>query len=78
MEAILPNSITQLVIGIAAAIGMVAVSISTIGSAVAQLTVEQTEVPAKRVLTNRDEPPLSETDFRLSDHQQLRRIFLGH
>jgi hypothetical protein len=76
MEAIMPNSITQLVIGVAAAIGMVAISVSTVGSAVAQSTVEQTEAPAKKVLTNRDDPPLSETDFRLSDHQQPRRIFL--
>jgi hypothetical protein len=75
MEAIMPNSITKSVIGIVAAAGTLAVSIGTIGSAVAQSTLEQNQAQAQRVLTNRDEGQSSEID-RLSDYQQLRRIFL--
>jgi hypothetical protein len=72
MEAIMPSSITQLVIGTAVAIGMAVVGVSVIGSAAA---VEQAQVNAPQILVNRDESPLSEEDARLADRQQLRRIF---
>ena len=69
--------ITQLVIGIAAAIAMVAVSVSAIGNdAVAQSTLEQMQPSPKGGLTNRYETQSSELDFRLGDHQQLKRILL--
>ena len=69
--------ITQLVIGISAAIGMAAVSFSPIGNdAAAQSTVEQTQASPKGGLTNRYETQSSELDFRLGDHQQLKRILL--
>jgi hypothetical protein len=71
----MPSVITQLVIGIVAAIGMAAVSISAIGHATAQSAREQIQTPPKGDLTNRYEPQSSELDFRLSDHQQLRRMF---
>ena len=76
MEAIMPSSITQLVIGIAVAIGIAVVSVGAIGSTVAQSPIEKAQLTAQEALTNRPEPPLSETDFRLSDRQQLRIHFL--
>jgi hypothetical protein len=78
MEAIMPSSISQLIIGMAVAGAMAVASVIAIGSAVAQSTVEQAQVIAQEALTNRHESPLSETDFRLADRQQLRKIFLGH
>jgi altronate dehydratase len=61
----MPNSITQLIVGAAVAFA----SLSIIGSAPA---VGQTE----RILVNQDEPLLlSETNGRIEDHQQLRRLF---
>jgi hypothetical protein len=75
MEAIMPNSITKSVIGIVAVAGTLVVGIGTIESAVAQSTLEQNQAQSQRVLTNRDEGQTSEID-RLSDYQQLRRIFL--
>ncbi len=56
------SSITQLIIGTAVAMSVVAVSAS--GSAVAQSPVE---VIGQEALTNRYGSPFSETDFRLSD-----------
>jgi hypothetical protein len=77
MEATMPSSITQLVIGIAAAIGMAAVSVGAIGNdTAAQSTVEQTQASPKGGLTKRYETRSSELDFRLGDHQQLKRILL--
>ena len=73
----MPSSITQLVIGIAVAIGIAVVSVGAIGSSVAQSPIEKTQLTAQEALTNRPEPPLSETDFRLSDRQQLRIHFLN-
>ena len=67
--------IKQLVIGIAAAIA--AVGVSAIGNdAVAQSTGEQTQTSPKGGLTNRYETQSSELDFRLGDHQQLKRMLL--
>jgi hypothetical protein len=66
-EAIMRNpSITQLIIGTAFAVGMSVIAIS----AVAQSSVE----PTQEVLTNRS-TPVSETEFRLSDHQQFKGYF---
>jgi hypothetical protein len=76
MEAIMPSSSTQLIIGIAVAIGIAAVNVGPIRSAGAQ---HPWEIPAQEVLSNKPETQLSETDFRLSDRQQLRIHFLdGH
>jgi len=62
----MPNSITQLVIGTAVALAVV----TALGSSSA---VGQTE----RILVNQDEPSVvSETDARIEDYQQLRRLFL--
>ena len=61
------SSITQLIIGTAVAVGISVIAIS----AVAQSPVE----PTQQVLTNRS-TPISETEFRLSDRQQLKAYFL--
>jgi altronate dehydratase len=61
----MPSSITQLIVGTAVAFA----ALSIIGSAPA---VGQTE----RILINQDEPLLlSETNGRIENHQQLRRLF---
>ena len=72
------NSITQLVIGTALASAMAFAGVSLIGSAVAQSPVEQANVIAQETLTNRHVSPVSETDFRFGDHQQLKKLFLGN
>ena len=64
----LNSSITQLIIGTAVMVGMSVIAIS----AVAQSPVEATQ----EALTNRSTSPSSETEFRLSDHQQLKGYFL--
>ena len=59
MEATMPSSITQLVIGIAAAIGMAAVSVGAIGNdTAAQSTVEQTQASAKGASSTVTKPSL--------------------
>ena len=63
------TSITQLII--AAVVATV-----TAGGAVAQPLAEQAPAVPRESLPNRHEPPFSETDFRLGDHQQLRGYFL--
>ncbi len=68
----MPRSIMQLFIGITVAIGFAVVGVSAIGSAVAQSPFEQA-----KSTTNREESPVSETDFRIGDHQQLRNIFFS-
>jgi hypothetical protein len=55
---------------------MSVVAVGAIGSAVAQSSVEPTQVIGQEALVNRYGAPLSETDFRLSDRQQLRGYFL--
>jgi hypothetical protein len=70
----MPCKITQLLIGVGVGIAISVASISVIGIAVAQSPLEH--AIAQEVLTNRYEPPTSETDFRFGDHQQLRKLFL--
>ena len=74
----MPTSITQFVTGMVVAAGIAAASIGVVGGAVAQSTDARAQVIAQEALTNRRESPTSETDFRLADRQQLRKILLGH
>jgi hypothetical protein len=53
MEAIMLSSITQLVIGIAVAIGIAVVSVGAIGSAVAQSPIEKAPLTAPTDLNPR-------------------------
>jgi hypothetical protein len=66
------SGITRLIIGMAVAAGMSGVAISAIGGAVAQSSGQ----PRQETLTNRATFPISETEFRLSDRQQLKGYFL--
>ena len=66
------SSITRLIIGTAVAVGMSVLAIS----AVAQPPIETQATAQEPLLTNRYGSPSSETDFRLSDHQQLKGYFL--
>jgi hypothetical protein len=65
MEAIMPR-VTKILIGMAIALATTAASVSVIGSAVAE-----------EVLINRHSYPVSKMDFRLSDHQKLRKYFVN-
>ena len=65
------NSST-LIIGTVVAVGITVVAVT----AVAQSPVEPTQIVAQQTLTNRSESLVSEIDFRLSDHQQLKGYFL--
>ena len=68
------SSITRLTIGTAVAVGMSVLAVT----AVAQPPVEPTQAVAQEAfLTNRYDSPSSETDFRLSDRQQLKSYFDG-
>ena len=65
MEAVMPTEWTKLVIGMVAAMLVAAISTSTMGSAFAQARLGQI---ARDGLTNRYEPPQSETDFQVPLH----------
>ena len=70
------NTLTRWIVGTVAATVMVA--LTGIGSAVAQQSpVQLAPLVPQEALANRYEPPFSETDFRLGDHQGLRGYFLG-
>jgi hypothetical protein len=58
------------------ATGLSLIAVSALCSAVAHSQVEQPQVIGQETLTNRSEPPVSETN-RLSDHQQLKAYFLN-
>ena len=74
MQAIMPSSITQLIIRTVVAIGMAVVGVSAIGSVAA---VDQSQVNAPEILINRPEPALSEEDARFADRERLRTLFLN-
>jgi hypothetical protein len=60
------------------AIALAMTVVSVIGSAGAQWPVEPSQVIAQEVLVNRYASAVSEMDFRLGDHQQLRKLLLGN
>ena len=62
MEAVMPAEWTKLVIGMVAAMLVAAISTSTMGSAFAQARLGQI---GRDSLTNRYEPPHSETEVQL-------------
>ena len=67
----MPRSIRQFIIMVVA-IGLAVVGATAIGVAAAQSAFEH----AKKT-TYRINSPVSETDFRIGHHQQLRNIFFG-
>ena len=70
----MPSRIPPSTFAIAAAVVLAATGIGAIGPAVAQPPTEQAGWTG---LVNRCEPALSETEFALAEHQQLRQTFLG-
>ena len=66
----MPRSISKFVI-MAVAIAVALVGATTLGIAAAQSALEH----AKTI--NRIKPSVSETDFHISHHQQVRNIFFG-
>jgi hypothetical protein len=74
MEALMPNGIAQLIVAAAIALAM---TIASIGSAVAQSPLGQPPSIAPEALVNRYASPVSKTDVRLGDHQQLRKLLLN-
>jgi hypothetical protein len=68
--------ITQFTIRMVVAIGIAVVGVSAIGIVVADSAFERAQVIAQKTLSKpfRSGP---ETEFRLNEHQQLRKIFLS-
>ena len=64
----------MLVIGVVFALGMVIAGVSVTHGATAAEAAE--EVTKPQPLISRDEPLPSETEPRISDHEQLKRYFL--
>ena len=71
MEAIMPSSISKFVM-VTVAIGVAVVGASAIGIAAAQSSHEQAKTTTHRIMAT-----VLKTEFRIGDHQQLRKIFLG-
>jgi hypothetical protein len=67
----MPRSIRHFIIMVVA-IGMAVVGATAIGIAAAQSAFEQAAKTTYRINS-----PVSETDFRIGPHQQLRNIFFG-
>ena len=59
------------------AVGVALVGISAIGSVIAYSAVERARMIAEETITQPFRPPVPKAEYRLSDQQQLRRIFLG-
>jgi len=71
VEAIMPRSTSQFVT-LAVAIGVAVVGASAIGIAAAQSSHEQAKTTTHRIMAT-----VLKTEFRIDDHQQLRKVFLG-
>ncbi len=67
----MPRSIRKSVT-MAVAIGVAVVGASAIGIAAAQSSHEQAKTAAHRIMAT-----VLKTEFRIGDHQQLRKIFVG-
>jgi hypothetical protein len=67
----------QFTIRLIVAIGVALGGISAIGSVIAYSAVERAWMIAQETATKPFRPPVPKAEFRLSDQQQLRRVFLG-
>jgi hypothetical protein len=72
VEAIMHSSIAQLVSGMVVAVGLAVVGVSAIGGAAA---FERAQAHTLEAPVGHQVEPLTETDARLGDRQQLRRLF---
>src|SRR5262249_22068968 len=60
------------------ALGIAFVGMGAIGTVIAFSAVERARTIAEETITQPFRPPVPKVEYRLSDQQQLRRIFLGH
>ena len=69
-------SLTQLILGTAVATAMAVISVGAIGSAASRAsTVEEAQINAPETLISQHESPFFDADAKLSDRQELRRLF---
>jgi hypothetical protein len=59
------------------AVGIAFVGMGAIGTVIAFSAVERARMIAEEAITMPVQPPVPKAEYRLSDQQQLRRIFLG-
>ena len=71
------SGITQFTIRMVVAVGIAVVGIGVTGDVVAYSAVERASVITQENLTKPFRSPVPKADFRLSEHQQLRKIFLS-
>ena len=65
----------QFAIRLVVAVGIAFVGISAIGTVIAFSAVERARMIAEEAVSK--PPPVPKVEYRLSDQQQLRRIFFG-
>ena len=68
----------QFAIRLIVALGLAFIGMGAIGTVIAFSAVERTRMIAEEAITKPFRPPFPKAEYRLSDQQQLRRIFLGH
>jgi hypothetical protein len=71
VEAIMRRSISKFVM-VTVAIGVAIVGATVFGIAAAASSHEQAKATTHRIIAS-----VLKTEFRIGDHQQLRKIFLG-
>jgi hypothetical protein len=59
------------------AIGIAVVGVAAIGSVAAYSAIERARAVTQDNITRPFQSPVAKAEFRLSEHQQLRRMFLG-
>jgi hypothetical protein len=71
VEVIMPRG-TRKFVKVMVAIGVAIVGATAFGIAAAESSHEQAKATAHRIVAS-----VLKTEFRIGDHQQLRKIFLG-
>ena len=67
----------QFAIRLIVALGIAFVGMGAIGTVIAFSAVERARMTAEEAIAKPFRPPVPKAEYRLSDHQQLRRIFSG-
>jgi hypothetical protein len=67
----------QFAIRLVIALGIAFVGMGAIGTVIALSALERARMIAEEAVTKPFQPPVPKAEYRLSDQQQLRRIFLG-
>jgi hypothetical protein len=71
------SSITQFTIKVVVVLGIAIVGIVAISSVVAYSAVERAWTITQETLTKPFRAPVPKAEFRLNEHQKLRKIFLS-